>query len=331
MEKILSISIAAYNIEKYICSTIESLINRDVLDKMEILIISDGSTDNTVKTGKEYEKKYPGSVRVIEKENGGWGSTVNTGIINARGKYFKLIDGDDQAMTENLPAFVQYLEKNNYDLVLTPYIEFIDETGALKEKISYGEFARGGIAASDIPENAYLNMHECCFKTSLLKENHIKITEKCFYTDVEFVIKGLSVTKTVGFLDKIIYKYRVARAEQSMSINGCRKHYKDHLKMMYNMLEFEKNYSGNTRIKKVIQNRLKKVVMMQYNIFCFLEGNREQKREVKMFDERLKQEYYSYYNVPMKKIKALRYSAFLIYRFICAFCYIKNAKHRNSC
>ncbi len=159
MEKILSISIAAYNIEKYICSTIESLINRDVLDKMEILIISDGSTDKTVKIGKEYEKKYPGSVRVIEKENGGWGSTVNAGIQNARGKYFKLIDGDDQAMrqTENLPDFVQYLEKNNYDLILTPYIEFIDETGELKEKISYGEFARGGISASDIPE-------ACAFK-----------------------------------------------------------------------------------------------------------------------------------------------------------------------
>lgn len=323
MEKILSISIAAYNIEKYICSTIESLINRDVLDKMEILIISDGSTDNTVKIGKEYEKKYPGSVRVIEKENGGWGSTVNAGIQNAQGKYFKLIDGDDQAMTENLPDFVQYLEKNNYDLILTPYIEFIDETGELKEKISYGEFARGGISASDIPEDAHLNMHECCFKTSLLKENHIKITEKCFYTDVEFVIRGLSVTKSIGFLDKIIYKYRVARAEQSMSINGFRKHYRDHLKMTYNMLEFEKNYSGNDKVKKVIQNRLKKVVMMQYNIFCFLEGNKEHKREIMQFDRKLKQEYIGYYKVPMKKVMILRYSHFMLYKVLCSFCYKK--------
>lgn len=323
MEKILSISIAAYNIEKYICSTIESLINEDVIEKMEILIVSDGSTDNTVKTGKEYEKKYPGSIRVIEKENGGWGSTVNAGIQNARGKYFKLIDGDDQAMTENLPDFIHYLEKNNYDLVLTPYIEFIDETGELKEKISYGEFARGGISASDIPGDAHLNMHECCFKTSLLKDNHIKITEKCFYTDVEFVIRGLSVTKSIGFLDKIIYKYRVARAEQSMSINGFRKHYRDHLKMTYNMLEFEKNYAGNDKVKKVIQNRLKKVVMLQYNIFCFLEGNKEHKREIMHFDRKLKQEYIGYYKVPMKKILILRYSHFMLYKVLCSFCYKK--------
>ena len=316
MEKILSISIAAYNIEKYIYSTIESLINEDVIEKMEILIVSDGSTDNTVKIGKEYEKKYPGSIRVIEKENGGWGSTVNAGIQNARGKYFKLIDGDDQVMTENLPDFVHYLEKNNYDLVLTPYIEFIDETGELKEKISYGEFAGGGISASDIPEDAHVNMHECCFKTSLLKDNHIKITEKCFYTDVEFVIRGLSVTKSIGFLDKIIYKYRVARAEQSMSINGFRKHYRDHLKMTYNMLEFEKNYSGDAQIKNVIQNRLKKVVMMQYNIFCLLEGTAEQKTDLEKFDELLKYNYPSLYHVSMKKVTLLRKSKFISYPFL---------------
>lgn len=330
MEKILSISIAAYNIEKYICSTVESLIDEDVIEKMEILIVSDGSADNTVKIGKEYEKKYPGSIRVIEKENGGWGSTVNVGIQNARGKYFKLIDGDDQAMTENLPDFIRYLEKNNYDLILTPYIEFIDETGELKEKIVHGQFAQDGISVSELPEDVHLNMHECCFKTSLLKDNNITITEKCFYTDVEFVIRGLSVTKTIGFLDKTIYKYRVARAEQSMSINGFRKHYRDHLKMLYNMLEFEKNYSGNDQIKKAIQNRLKKVVMLQYNIFCFLEGNKEQKLELMQFDRKLRQEYVLYYKVPMKKTRILRFGNFLLYKILCSFCYKKELHKREE-
>lgn len=322
-EKILSVSIAAYNIEKYIQETVGSLLNEEIIDKIEILVVSDGSTDNTVKLGKQFADMYPNTVRVIEKENGGWGSTVNWGIMNATGKYFKLIDGDDQAAIENLPEFIKYLEENNYDLVLTPYIEFVDETGEMKGKVSHGQFARRGISASDIPENVSLNMHECCFKTSLLKENNIKITEKCFYTDVEFVIRGLSVTKSIGYLDKIIYKYRVARAEQSMSINGFRKHYRDHLKMTYNMLEFEKNYSGNDKVKKVIQNRLKKVVMMQYNIFCFLEGNKEHKREIMQFDRKLKQEYIGYYKVPMKKVMILRYSHFMLYKVLCSFCYKK--------
>lgn len=328
MNKILSISIAAYNIEKYIKTTVGSLLHDDILDKLEILIISDGSTDKTVQLGREFERDFPNTVKVIEKENGGWGSTVNTSIQNATGKYFKLLDGDDQVITENMPQFIQYLEANNFDLVLTPYIEFIDETGVLKEKITNGEFAEGGITASNLPQNVKLDMHECCFKTELLKKNQIHITEKCFYTDIEFVIKGLSVTETIGFWDKTIYKYRVASSEQSMSVNGFRKHYKEHLKMMFHMLEFEKNYCGNEKIKQAIKNRLKLVVMLQYNIFCLLEGSKKQKNELIEFDTRLKNDYYDYYDVPMKKVVVLRKSGFLLYRMICRQYYAKQVKER---
>lgn len=160
-------------------------------------------------------------------------------------------------------------------------------------------------------------MHECCFKTTLLQKNGITITENCFYTDVEFVIKGLSVVHTIGYLDKAIYKYRVANAEQSMSINGFRKHYKDHLKMLYNMLEFEKNFSGNKNVKKVIQSRLKKVVMLQYNMFCLLEGTKQQREEFKIFDQKLKKSYREYYRVPMKKTLILRLCDFRLYKILC--------------
>lgn len=329
MNKILSISIAAYNIEKYIKTTVGSLLHDDILDKLEILIISDGSTDKTVQLGREFERDFPNTVKVIEKENGGWGSTVNTSIQNATGKYFKLLDGDDQVITENMPQFIQYLEANDFDLVLTPYIEFIDETGVLKEKITNGEFAEGGITASNLPENVKLDMHECCFKTELLKKNQIHITEKCFYTDIEFVIKGLSVTETIGFLDKTIYKYRVASSEQSMSVNGFRKHYKEHLKMLYSMLEFEKSYLGNGNIKNAIQSRLKLVVMMQYNIFFLLKPDACKKKEVILFDKNLKQKYKKYYNVPMKKVVLLRKSNFWLYPYLCKV-YLKKEGRKND-
>ena len=189
MEKILSISIAAYNIEKYICSTIESLINKDVIDKMEILIVSDGSTDNTVKIGKEYEKKYPGSIRVIEKKNGGWGSTVNTGIINAKGKYFKLIDGDDQAMTENLTEFIQYLEAIGVGYIVAtdiskdgtltgPNFEMYDEI-AKNSQIQF--VVSGGIKDFDnIQKVAQKDYYACIVgKAYYEKKIDLKETIKC--------------------------------------------------------------------------------------------------------------------------------------------------------
>lgn len=319
MDKILSVSIASYNIEKYIEETIGSLIHAEVMDKLEILIISDGSTDKTVEMGKKYEEKYPQTVRVIEKENGGWGSTVNTGIKCASGKYFKLLDGDDHFITENIPGFIKYLETSQVDLVLTPYCEFIDGTNEIKSHISHGEFAAGGISVDELPDNVYLNMHECCFRTEILKKGNIHITEHCFYTDVEFVLKGLSVTGSIGYYNKEIYKYRVASSEQSMSVNGFRKHYKDHLRMTYNMLEFERRYNENRKIKFAISNRLKAVITMQYNIFCLLDGTEEYKKELVKFDKKLKNRYPDYYETDMKKIKFLRACHFRFYRWVCRF------------
>ena len=88
MKKNLTISIAAYNVEKYIKETLDSLICKN-MNLLEVLIIDDGSKDNTDKIAKKYEEKYKGVFKVISKKNGGYGSTINTGVEYATGKYFK--------------------------------------------------------------------------------------------------------------------------------------------------------------------------------------------------------------------------------------------------
>ena len=100
MGKLLTISIAAYNVEKFIKKTLDSLIVDS--DELEVLIVNDGSKDETLKIAKEYEIKYPNIFRAIDKENGGYGSTINTGIIEATGKFFKQLDGDDWFETESI-------------------------------------------------------------------------------------------------------------------------------------------------------------------------------------------------------------------------------------
>ena len=92
--KLLSVAIPCYNSAEYMGKCIESLLPRG--DEVEILVVDDGSAkDNTLEIAKEYESKYPGIVRAIHKENGGHGSAVNTGIENATGLYFKVVDSDD--------------------------------------------------------------------------------------------------------------------------------------------------------------------------------------------------------------------------------------------
>ena len=95
VEKILTITVPSYNVEKFLENTLDSFVDERVLDAIEVLVVDDGSKDRTAEIGKGYEAKYPGTFRVISKENGGHGSTINRGIKEARGKYFKVVDGDD--------------------------------------------------------------------------------------------------------------------------------------------------------------------------------------------------------------------------------------------
>ena len=99
MKKKLTVSIAAYQVEKYIRKTLSSFIEDGIRDQVEVLIIDDGGHDGTLRIAKEYAARYPDTFFPIHKENGGWGSTVNCGIENAHGEHFKLLDGDDYFAT----------------------------------------------------------------------------------------------------------------------------------------------------------------------------------------------------------------------------------------
>ena len=110
MQKVLSISVAAYNVEKFIEQCLDSFIDPAILDRVEVLVTDDGSKDRTPEIVSAYEKKYPGTFRLISQKNAGPGSTVNSGIKHATGKYFRMVDGDDWVNTAQMGAFLDILE-----------------------------------------------------------------------------------------------------------------------------------------------------------------------------------------------------------------------------
>lgn len=119
--KLLTISIAAYNVEKYLEKALTSMIcSPTAMEKLEVIIEDDGSTDGTLSIAKKYEKLYPDVYRAIHKENGGYGSTINNSIVLAQGKYFKQLDGDDWFDTENIEQFLNWLSAVDADFVVTP-------------------------------------------------------------------------------------------------------------------------------------------------------------------------------------------------------------------
>ena len=128
MAKILSVSVAAYNVESTLRETLDAFVASGVLDDVDVMTVDDGSSDGTAKLAQEYVDRYPDTFRLISKENGGWGSTVNAGIQNARGKYFRQVDGDDYYNPHNMPAYIQSLRDCETDMVITPYVSYDDAT-----------------------------------------------------------------------------------------------------------------------------------------------------------------------------------------------------------
>ena len=112
-EKILTVTIPSYNVEAYLEDCLESFVNSEVMDDIEVLIVNDGSSDNTAKIAQRYVDKYENTFRLINKENGGHGSTINTGVREAKGKYFKVVDGDDWVDTRSFIHLVKVLKESD--------------------------------------------------------------------------------------------------------------------------------------------------------------------------------------------------------------------------
>ena len=268
MKKLLTISIAAYNVENYIEETLDSLICKN-MDKLEVLIINDGSKDNTEKIAKKYEKKYPQVFKVITKPNGGYGSTINKGIELANGKYFKQLDGDDKYDTKNLDILLEKLNDLDTDIIYNPYYSWTDK----EIKTVYCGIEKEDNKNVDL--NYYLKnfrndivMHSLAYKTSILKKNKIKILENSFYTDSEYALYPFMYSKTIKVFNFPLYVYRIGNIGQSVSIVGMRKHSEDFNKVINSILKNTK------KLKLSLDNEIEKYILYKtQNIFCISISN----------------------------------------------------------
>lgn len=220
--KILSFVIPAYNSERFLEKCIPSMLVPELLDKLEIIVVNDGSADATAETAGKYCTQYPGTVRLISQENKGHGGALNTGCAAATGKYLKVIDADDWIVTENLPAFAAALETCESDVVLTHHHTIDIGTGAAKEwKCTPKNFGVPmgfeEIMADWHSYDMSLTFHGITYRTEFYhRQNHI-LPEHVFYEDHEYATFPCCRADTVTALDLFVYEYRVGDVNQSVS------------------------------------------------------------------------------------------------------------------
>ncbi len=222
--KLLTVTIPCYNSAAYMRRAVDSVLPGG--DEIEILIIDDGSTDDTGAIADEYARRYPHIVRVIHQENGGHGEGINQGIRHARGLYFKTLDSDDRLDERCLPDFMDLLrehadEKTRVDLVVNDYVYDRPEKQAVY-RIRYGRMFPPGKPVSWQDAGRFLMgnqfmIHAVCYRTQLLRDMNLELPRHVFYEDNLYIYRPLPYTKTVLYAPYPLYGYFVGRADQSTS------------------------------------------------------------------------------------------------------------------
>lgn len=266
--KILSICVPVYNIEKYLPRCINSLLSCENKDLLEIIIVNDGSTDSSEKLALKFKEKYPEIICLINKENGGHGSAILEGIKKASAKYFRIVDGDDWVDPAALDSLIKYLQSNEVDLVLTNYS--IDHIGS--------STIEPDLVFSHLPKESLLSFDDLTFKklgcvmatstysTNLIKNANITLLEKCFFVDMEFNARAFANVNKLIYIDLPVYKYFIGRQEQSTSAKSFIANYRDHEKVIYNILSFATGSQSlsHSKRKYIANNLLMPMIRCQF-------------------------------------------------------------------
>ncbi len=292
--KVLTILVPVYNTEKYISRCLDSILLKEILDDIEIITVSDGSKDNSAEIIKKYQKKYPDTVILIEKENGGHGSTINVGIKKATGKYFRVLDSDDWVNSIDFIKFVKRLKKENADLVVDDYQqELIYESRSeeifqnnLKDNKLY-HFDEFDITKI---EKDYFAMANSTYKTSILRKSGLKLFEKTFYVDMQYNIIPMIEIDTFRYYKLNIYRYFIGRKDQSMNLQNFVRNRDDHERVMKFLIETcveNRNKISNNKYK-YIEKITFNMLYTHYAIYCIYFTDKNQaSKEIKKFDKYL--------------------------------------------
>lgn len=331
---LLTVTVPAYNVEKYIRECLDSFIVPSYAGRFEVLVVNDGSTDGTEAAAREYESKYPDIFRVITKDNAGHGSAINTGIAAAQGKYFKVVDGDDCVDTGAFERYLELLGSVDADLVATNFVCCDAETmkpRSVRRPVISGRHGDGTYRFDDICGDLLVRMHSIAWKTSVLRSGSIFIDEHSYYVDMEYNMFPVPYIETVCLADLSVYKYRLGLGGQSVSLAGLRAHADQHKRVLRRCLEFVArlnvgvlNIGQNSDSRKTIRVTPQKKAYLeklcaemaatQHLVFLSSPASENKRIEAMRLDKELAEQHPGVYKANRNKAVAmLRASDYLLY------------------
>lgn len=280
--KQLTIAVPSYNMEKLLPQCLDSLADERFFDALEVIIVNDGSADHTAQIAQRYVERFPQIFSLVNKENGGHGSAVNAALDRAKGRYFRIVDADDWVNTENMAQLLKILEATDADMILDEKTE-VDMTSGKQTYFSFPESMPSGetVAFEAVSGNEYryhMALHTMSVKRELLEKHHIRLLEKTFYVDSQFILMATAFVQTALVLRMGIYFYRVGNAAQSVYYLNYVKRYAEHDRVVSACLEFFKEGDYGEARRNFVKHSVALLIHTQYNIALIYDPNRKEGR-----------------------------------------------------
>lgn len=302
--KLITFTVPCYNSAAYMDKCISTLLPAG--EEAEIILVDDGSTDDTPAIADSYAERYPNLVRVVHQENGGHGEGVNQGIRNARGLYFKVVDSDDWLDGDALDKLMALLRRFAAqdappDMLLCNYVyEHVEDN--TQRAVHYENVMPigrpfGWDEVGKLTTTQFVMMHAVIYRTAVLHESGLVLPKHTFFVDNLVVYQPLPNVRTLYYLNVDLYRYFIGRADQSITEENIIRRIDQQIRVTKLLIE-----SHDLDALKKTQKRLARymyhylsIMIMICTIYLMLSGTEEHEQANRDLWRWMKEEHPSVY------------------------------------
>lgn len=258
----VSVIIPVYNCSKYIGNTLDSVINQNFKD-FEIVVIDDGSTDNSLEIINQKLNGCGVQYKVIHQENAGVSVARNRGIDVSSGEYIVFVDGDDYILQNHLSEL--YTGTNDFSLT-----QFVKQDGEKLSNPNYFDFeviSTDEFIEKELKMDVLFNFFQLMYKSDIIKDNNIRFTPGLVYgEDTEFALKALIYGNRIHISNEVTYYY-IQRSDSAIRTTEFRRF--DIVEIFENLADFYRLHGKRDLANLIITSRIPKAIFGNMNYFFY--------------------------------------------------------------
>lgn len=289
MTKILTVIVPSYNMEALLADNLNTLVISKRSERLEVIVVNDGSKDNTLSIANDFQQRHPEIFTVIDKPNGNYGSCINAALCKATGKYVKILDADDCVDTRAFEALIDCLETVDADVFINDYQKIY--SGGKHEDFTYSFPVGQTVKIADIySEESFstILLPALTYRTSILKAMNYRQTEGISYTDMEWCYAPMTQMSTLLYFNRPVYMYLMGRDGQTMDPEIYRKRIPHLFQCLHSLLVSLDNLTLKPWAKRFANEQLAKMSLGMYS-YLLIEHPNDDRLLLTEYDSALKE------------------------------------------